>query len=211
MMGGWGTRVADMKKAMRSATNTCHSENELMQHMLRQQRFVLEDLVLLEDRLAELQSKGKGLADLPKDEVDSFSQKLLDIKDTMDTLGRTNQHTFNKQVEEYVRVHRKDFDEYQGKEREFLKAEQAKDEEERRDHCVIEKETNIQAIDEARSKCGEISDVFLARNRWVVRNEGFFLHSKNNVLRAVAEGEEFVERYEQARGANTGSWGWSWW
>eukprot|EP01065_Artemidia_motanka_P005555 TRINITY_DN12689_c0_g1_i1.p1 TRINITY_DN12689_c0_g1~~TRINITY_DN12689_c0_g1_i1.p1 ORF type:complete len:211 (+),score=76.89 TRINITY_DN12689_c0_g1_i1:105-737(+) len=206
MMGGWTTRKRDLIKAMKTATFTCQAENELLAHILRQQRIVLDDLQALDDKMKEIKKQGGGVADLRKEDVDSFSQKMLDIADTQQQLAKTSQCSFNPQVKEYLKVHNDDFDQHQVYERDKLEKEKEKPEEERQEHKIIEYEANLAAIDGARDTFREFSDVFLQRNRICVRNEGYFLHARNNVLLTAKEAKDFVGKFEGASDGLFSGW-----
>eukprot|EP00756_Hemistasia_phaeocysticola_P049064 Hpha_TRINITY_DN23493_c0_g1::TRINITY_DN23493_c0_g1_i1::g.113970::m.113970 len=197
MMGGWATRKHDLIKSMRTATYTCHAENEALQHMLRQQRIVLDDLQALQDKMLEVKARGGDFQEVPKEDVDSFTQKVLDIYDSSEQLSKTNQHSFNAQIKEYLKVHNDDFDSYQGTEKGKLEKENVKGEEEKQEHRVIEFEGNLQAIEDARVAMASFAEVFLQRNRVVVKNECFFLHARNNVMHTKRETEGFIEHFEK--------------
>merc|ERR1711964_101944 len=66
-------------KTIKTSTYTCQSENELLTHMLRQQRTVLDDLDQIQDKIDQLKDTDGTMVDLPKSAVEESAQKIQDL------------------------------------------------------------------------------------------------------------------------------------
>eukprot|EP01060_Flectonema_neradi_P025230 TRINITY_DN34052_c0_g1_i1.p1 TRINITY_DN34052_c0_g1~~TRINITY_DN34052_c0_g1_i1.p1 ORF type:complete len:209 (+),score=46.29 TRINITY_DN34052_c0_g1_i1:70-696(+) len=199
MMGGWKLRIADLKNGLSNSTTTMQRENEMLISVLRLGKQILSDVDSLKEKSASMKAAGGAkLSNLPKDEMDSYSEKLKDIRDTLVTLTKTHQFPFNPQLVEYISVHMSDFDRYEESEEKKMELEKKK-EGEPNEKVLADGLRAQELIKQGREEFLSLKDVYRTRNCVVLRNEGYFLHSLNNIHYAARDAEETIVRYDNAR------------
>ena len=199
-MGGWKLRIADLKGELSTSTTTMQKENEMIISVLGLGRQILQDVENLKEKAAAMKASGGAkLSNLPKDEMDSYSEKLKDIRDILVTLTKTHQFPFNPQLLEYMTVHMSDFDRYEESEEKKMELEKKKEEGEPNEKVISDGIRAKELIKLGRDEILTLKEVYRARNCVVLRNEGYFLHSLNNIHYAAIDAEESIDLYDTAR------------